>query len=515
MNSEGRIQKSARNMISGVLFRVVTIITAFIVRTVFIYCLGNDYLSVNGLYSGILSMLSLAELGFSTAMVYSMYKPLADKDYEKLGQLMNLYKKAYTIIGTVILVAGLMLVPFLDLLIKNKPDVPWLTFYYLLFLGDTVISYWFFAYRSSLLQADQRSSVISNYSSVFNLIKAATQIVVLVLFHNFTVYLLTQIICTMLQNIALAIKVKKDYPIFEIHNNSALPDAEKKKIFADVRALMIQKVSFRVLNTSDSLIISAFVGINWVGLISNYILLEESVVAVLSQIFGAITASMGNYFAKESKEDGYLLFQRLSFMNYWLYGFSTVALITLLSPFVKLWLGDDFVLAKTIVIALSARFFVEGYMNLMSSVRTTMGLFIQGKYFPLVVAAINIVLSISLSYPFGAAGVLAATPLSRCVINVWYMPFVIHRYGFQKEVEPFYMKMLFRMVLLLCITGIMQTISRFIFFNGITIFSFAIMVCLTAVIPNAIMLVIYRKTEEFQYFYFLVTGILKKFFFFF
>ena len=512
MNSEGRIQKSARNMISGVLFRVVSIITAFIVRTVFINCLGNDYLSVNGLYSSILSMLSLAELGFSTAMVYSMYKPLADKDYEKLGQLMKLYKKAYTIIGTVILVAGLALVPFLDLLIKNKPDVPGLTFYYLLFLGNSVISYWFFAYRSSLLQADQRSSVISNYSSIFNLIKAAMQIVVLVLFHNYTVYLVTQIICTMLQNIALAFRVKKDYPIFGPHNNSALSDAEKKKIFADVRALMIQKVSFRVLNTSDSLIISAFVGINWVGLLSNYILLEESVVAVLSQIFGAITASMGNYFAKESKEDSYRLFQRLSFMNYWLYGFSTVALATLLSPFVKLWLGDDYVLATIVVVALSARFFVEGYMNLMSSVRTTMGLFVQGKYFPLVVAAINIVLSIALSYPLGVAGVLAATPLSRCVINVWYMPFVIHRYGFQKEVEPFYMKMLFRMVLLLCITGIMQTISRFIFFNGITIFSFAIMVCLTAVIPNAIMLVIYRKTEEFQYFYFLVTGILKKFF---
>ena len=124
MASGGRIQKSVKNMVSGVLFRLVSILTAFIVRTVFIKCLGNAYLSVNGLYSSILSMLSLAELGFSTAMVYSMYKPLAEKDYEKLGQLMGLYKRTYAIIGTVILVIGLALVPFLDLLIKNKPDVP-------------------------------------------------------------------------------------------------------------------------------------------------------------------------------------------------------------------------------------------------------------------------------------------------------------------------------------------------------------------------------------------------------
>ena len=194
MSEGGRLKKSATNMVSGMIYRVLTMLTAFVVRTVFIKCLSNDYLSVNGLYSSILSMLSLAELGFSTAMVYSMYKPLAEKDYQKLSQIMRLYKRVYFIIGTVILLAGLALVPFLDLIIKNKPDIDGLTFYYLLFLFNSVISYWFFAYRSSVLQADQKSSVISNYSSVFNLIKTVAQIVVLIVFKNFTVYLLTQML---------------------------------------------------------------------------------------------------------------------------------------------------------------------------------------------------------------------------------------------------------------------------------------------------------------------------------
>lgn len=510
MSSESRLKKSARNIVSGVLFRVTSIITAFVVRTIFIRCLGNAYLSVNGLYSSILSMLSLAELGFSTAMVYSMYKPLADKDYEKLGQLMRLYKTTYSIIGTVILAVGLCLVPFLDLLIKNKPDIPGLTFYYLLFLGNSVISYWFFAYRSSVLQADQRASVISNYSSIFNLIKMVLQIVVLLVFHNFTIYLLTQIACTILQNTALALRVNKDYPIFGKQVKTELPADEKKKIFADVRALMIQKVSFKVLNTSDSLIISAFVGINWVGLLSNFILVEEAVVAVLSQIFGAITASMGNFFAKESKEDGYRLFKRLDLMNHWLYGFSAIALVTLLNPFVELWIGKDYILDQIVVVALCTRFFVEGYMNLMSSMRSTMGLFTQGKYFPLVVAVLNIGLSIGLSYPLGIAGILFATPLSRCAINVWYMPLVIHRDGFHKNVSPFYVKLLTRVVLFFVMGLLMQMISHAVFGNGVTIMSFAVMTCITAIVPNTIMILLYRSTEEYQYFYELIKDILRK-----
>ena len=510
MGNEGRIKKSAKNMVSGVIFRLISLLTAFIVRTIFIKCLGNAYLSVNGLYSSILSMLSLAELGFSTAMVFSMYKPLADKDYDKLGQLVRLYKRTYTVIGAVVLVLGLLLVPFLDVLIKNKPDLPGLTFYYLLFLGNSVISYWFFAYMSSVLQADQRASVISNYSSIFNLIKTGLQIVVLLLFHNFTIYLLTQMFCTIMQNIVIALRVRKDYPIFENKNASELPKEEKKRIFADVRALMIQKVSFRVLNTSDSLIISAFVGINWVGLLSNYLIVEEAVVAVISQVFSAITASMGNFFAKENKEDGYLLFQRLDFMNYWIYGFSTVALATLLNPFVTLWLGKDFVLDQIIIVGLCARFFVEGFMNLQSSMRSTMGLFTQGKYLPLVVAGLNIALSIGLSYPFGIAGVLFATPLSRCAINVWFTPLVVHKDGFNKDICPYYRTMVIRVALLACIIVLMQFISNIVFSAGITLWNFSAMVAITAVVPNLIFAMLFRKKQEMNYFKSLASMFLKK-----
>ncbi len=514
MSNDSRMKKSAKNMASGVAYRLLTTVTAFVVRTVFIRCLNNDYLSVNGLYSSILSMLSLAELGFGTAMVYSMYKPLAEKDYGKLAQIMRLYKRVYSIVGLAVLVIGLCLVPFLDILIKNKPDLPHLTFYYILFLGDSVISYWFFAYRNSILQADQKAYVISNYNSVFNFLKSALQIVLMLVFRNFTIYLLTQIGCTILQNVALAVWVRKEYPIFRRQNREELPKEEKKRIFRDVKALMLQKISFRVLNTSDSLIISAFVGVGWVGLLSNYILVEEAVVAVLTQTTSAITASLGNYFAKEDRESGYRLFQRMEFMNFWLYGFSAIAFAVLLNPLVELWLGrlgSEYVLSQTIVIAIVLRFFVEGYMNMMSTFRSTLGLFTQGQYFPLLVAALNILFSIGLSFPFGAAGVIFATPLARCCVNVWYMPLVIHRDGFHKPVLPFYRRYTRRLLLLIGVTVGMLLFSRkCVFAGGVTIANFAVMTVLTAVVPNAVFFLFFRKTEECAYFMGIAKGLFTK-----
>lgn len=504
MAEKGRLQKSMWNLAGGFAYRFLSMFTAFVVRTVFIRCLSESYLGINGLYTNILSMLSLAELGFGTAMVYSMYKPLAEKDYTKLAQLMWLYKKVYSIMGTVILVLGLALIPFLDYLIKNKPDVDGLTFYYILFLMNTVVSYWFFAYRISVLQADQKSYVSSNYDSVFNLIKSVLQIIVLFCFHNFTVYLLTQIFCTIAENIALAIKVKKDYPNL-MKKGEDLPKKDKSRIFRDVKALMLGKISFVTLSSSDTIIISAFIGVNWVGLLSNFIMIIDAITGVLTQITYSISASLGNFFAKEDREEGFKLFNRIEFMNFWLYGFSSIALFTLLNPFVTVWIGEKFTLSGLIVAALVIRFFVAGYMNTCQTFRSALGLFVQGQYKPIAVTLVNIALSILLAEPLGVAGVLLATSISRLFINMWYDPWVLHRDGFGKSVKPFYISYCLRIILLVAVSALMTVISKLIFAGGITIVRFAIMTVLTAIIPNLIFLAVFFKTDEFRYFLNLVN----------
>ena len=504
--SKSRMQNVIMNLTSGFAYRILITVTSFIVRTVFIKCIDEVYLGVNGLFSNILSMLSLTELGFGTAMVYSMYKPLADGDMKTLSQLMRLYRKVYTIIGTVILVLRLGLIPFMDYLIKDKPDIEYLTVYYVMFLLNTVMSYWFFAYRTSILQADQKAYVLSGYNCVFNLIKSVLQIIMIAVFKLYFLYLATQILCTVAQNIFIAVRVKKEYPVF-ISDVPPLPKENKRSIFQDVKALMLQKISFTVLNSSDSLIISAFVGIGWVGLLSNYCMLEEAVTGVLCQITAALTASLGNYFAKENRDDGYVLFRRVDFLSFWLYGFSLVAMITLFNPFVTLWIGEDYLLSQAAVVALSVRFFVAGFMNTVSTFRSTLGLFTQGKYRPLLAAGLNILLSIILSYKFGIVGVLAATSITRLCVNMWYSAWIIHRDGFHKSVKKYYLDYLLRILLLAVVTVGVVFLSRLIIGEHVTVLSFILAMLLTAILPNAVFAAVFFRRDEFKYFVSLVKGL--------
>ena len=509
MNNGSRLGKSLLNLFSGFAYRLIIMLTAFVVRTVFIRCLSDDYLGINGLYGNILSMLSLAELGFGTAMVYSMYLPLANNDHSKLAQLTQLYKKVYRIIGVVVLLIGLALVPFLDVLIRNKPDVEGLTFYYLLFLGDSVASYWFFAYRNSILQADQKAYIISGVQGVFNLIKSLTQIVILLLFRNYTLYLLTQIGCTLLQNCALAVITQRHYPVFR-RRVAPLPEEEQNRIFQDVGALALSKISFVMLNSTDSLIISAFVGLEWVGLLSNFSMIVEAITGVLSQIIGAISASMGNFFAKEDSESSYKLFRHVDFMNFWLYGFCAIALLILLNPFVKLWLGTEYTLSWFIVSALVGRFFVAGIMNMFSTFRSSLGLFVQGKYRPLAAAGMNIVLSVALSKYWGAAGVLLATVITRLCINLWHSPLVIHRDGFERSVKPYYLVWFWRLLILVGTACLLIIISDYVFINGVTYVNFALMVGFVAVIPNLIFLLCFYRSEDCRYFMTLMKSVVHR-----
>lgn len=500
MQRNSRMWNSVYNLLSGFGFRILGTITSFLVRTVFIRCLSADYLGINGLYSNILSMLSLTELGFGTAMIYSMYKPLAENDFYKLAQLLELYKTVYRIVGSIVLGLGLALIPFMDYLIKDAPDIQGLTFYYVLFLLNSVTSYWFFSYRNSILQADQKVYVLIGYQSIFNIIKTVLQIVLLLVFHNYTIYLLTQIGCTIAQNIAVAYRVQKDYPYALCKPYTHLPSLERKQIFRDVRALMLQRITFVILNGTDNIIISAFVGVNWVGILSNYMIIVEAVTGILCQITSSISASLGNFFVENDADRGYEIFRRVEFLNFWLYAFSAIALMVLLDPFINIWLGSEYMLGRGVALALSIRFFVEGYMNTISVFRSTLGLFAYGQVLPLVAATVNVILSIALSYNWGVAGVLIATPISRLLVQVWYNPLLIHRKGFHRSVRPFYARYALRVMLMVVAAIITMKGVGMIVATGVTVASFAFAVVVVAVIPNLIFLAAFFRTEEFAYF---------------
>lgn len=495
-----RLKNSALNFASGFLGRVLTILLNFVVRTIFIYCLNEAYLSVNGLYSNILTVLSLAELGFGSAMVFRMYAPVAAKDYQKTAALLHFYKKIYAVIGAVIFGLGLCVIPFMDYIIKDKPDVPGLTLYYILFLINTTISYWFASYKASVLYADQKEYIKTNVQNAMSILQSALQIVLLLIFRKYLLYLLVQLGCNIILNLYVAHLVDKRYPQIREYRDARLTSDERGQIKKDAEALVLSRFGHVVLNGTDNIIISAVVGVLWVGRFSNYTLICDSVTSVLCQITAAITGSLGNFFATEDKHAGYALFKKVEFLDFWLYGFSFIALVTLLDPFVQIWAGGRFVLGLPISIAIAINFFVAGYMNTLWVFRSTLGLFKQGKFRPILVAILNIVLSIVLGRLWGVFGVLFATFLSRAAISLWYDPLILHRYGFEVSCKPFFARYFRRVLLLTAVLIAMLTIRHVVLSSATTVLRFAVMTMVTAIVPNAIFWLAYHRCEEYTYF---------------
>ena len=495
-----RLKNSALNFASGFLGRVLAILLNFVVRTIFIYCLNEAYLSVNGLYSNILTVLSLAELGFGSAMVYRMYAPVAVKDYQKAAALLQFYKKIYIIIGVVIFFLGLCVIPFMDYIIKDKPDISGLTLYYILFLVNTSISYWFSSYKASVLYANQKEYIKTNVQNTMAILQSGLQIVLLLLFRKYLLYLLIQLAGNIFLNLYVAHLVDKRYPEIQTYQGASLSAEERVQIRKDTEALVLSRFGHVALNGTDNIIISAVVGVLWVGRLSNYTLICDSVTSVLCQITAAITGSLGNFFATEDKRAGYALFKKVEFLNFWLYGFSFIALVTLLDPFVQIWAGERFVLGLPISIAIAINFFVAGYMNTLWVFRSTIGLFKQGKFRPILVAILNIILSIFLGKLWGVFGVLFATFLSRAAISLWYDPLILHRYGFEVSCKPFFARYFRRVLLLTAILIVMLTIRYVVLSSATTVLRFAVMTMFTAIVPNAIFWLAYHRCEEYAYF---------------
>ena len=494
-----RLKNSALNLATGLLGRMLTIILNFAVRTIFIHCLDEAYLSVNGLYSNILTVLSLAELGFGSAMVYHMYEPMAKKNYQKVAELLNFYKKAYFWVGMTIVGIGICIIPFMDVIIKDKPDVPWLTLYYIIFLLNSGLSYCFAACKGTLL-ADQKEYVQTNARNTIAIVQTALQVLLLLLFRAYLSYLLIQLAGTLCINAYVAHLADKRYPEISKYKDDRLNGDEKRQLLKDTGALFLTKVGHVALNGTDNIIISAVVGVLWVGRLSNYTLICDSVTSVLCQITAAITGSLGNFFATEDKHAGYALFKKVEFLNFWLYGFSFLALVTLLDPFMQIWAGGRFVLGLPISIAIAINFFVAGYMNTLWVFRSTIGLFKQGKFRPILVALFNIVLSIFLGTKWGVFGVLFATFLSRAAISLWYDPIVLHKYGFGVSCKPYFVRYLKRIFLLMVVLFVMLALRRAVLPSEVTVLRFIVMTVMTAVIPNVVLGLAYHRCEEYAYF---------------
>lgn len=496
LEAESRTAYSAKNTTTAMICRMLAILMGFLTRVVFTRTLNESYVGVNGLFTDILNVLALSELGVGTAITYALYRPVAENNIEKQKSLMRLYCWFYRIVAAVVLVLGLALIPFMDVIIKNKPDVGHLTVIYLMYLTNSVLSY-LLIYKRTLIDAHQKIYIGTLYQTIFLLIQDVVQIIVLLVTRNFILFLSVYIICTLGGNLAISRKADSLYPYLREKNVQPLPKEERQELTKNIRAMLMHKLGTVVVNNTDNLLLSSFVGIVSAGLCSNYYLLIGSVRQVLDQIFQGITASVGNLGVTEDAGRVKRIFEASFFIGQWLYGAAAICLYELLNPFVELSFGSKYLFAKDIVLVLCINFFVTGMRKATLVFRDSLGLFWYDRYKSIAEAVVNLVTSIVLVRQFGTVGVFLGTFVSTITTSAWVEPYVLYRHRLKAPVSSYFLKYTCYSAVLAAVWFLTDLLCRQL--SGGILFTLAVRLCISALLPSFCLLLCYCRTKEFQF----------------
>ena len=412
-----RTKNAARNIVFDGTLEMVNMLFPFVIRSVMLHYLGTEYLGLNGLFKSLLTFLNLAELGVGSAMVFSMYKPIAEDDTESICALLRLYRTLYRLIGLAVAAVGLLLMPVLPNFIKG--DLPAdmnLYVLYLMNLGNTVVTYWLFAYKSSLLQAHQRRDVISKVSLAVRITEYTLKVLILVFTRNYYLYLSVQLLCQIAVNLLTAVFASRMYPRY--FPAGKLPKEKTMDIFRRVRDLFTSKLSATVFDSADTLVISAFMGLTILAVYQNYYFVITALRMMLVVVLNACMAGVGNKMVMESKEANYRDLERISLLFSWLLGVSSSMLLCMYQPFMNLWMGEENMLAVGLVLCFVVYYYSMGANKLVNMFKDAAGIWRIDRWRPLTAALVNLGLNLATVRWLGLYGVLLSSVFSIVVVQI-------------------------------------------------------------------------------------------------
>ena len=479
----------------------------YVTRMVFTHTLSESYVGINGLFTDILNVLALSELGVGTAFTYALYKPIAEHDIEREKSIMGLLKWMYRAVALFIGAAGLCVIPFLGYLVKDAGDVENIVLIYLIYLLNSVMSY-LLVYKKTLVDAHQRSYIGVLSHMIFLMIQYIFQIVVLLTTRKFVLFLSIYLLCTIGNNVCIAKKADSLYPYLRDKDVPPLPKEERQGIVKNIRAMLMHKIGNVVVNNTDNLLLSSMVGLVSVGKYSNYFLIIGSVRQVLDQIFYGITASVGNLGVTEDKGRVKKIFEASFFIGQWLYGFAGICLFQLVNYIVSFSFGEKYLFPSLLVLVLCCNFFVTGMRKATLVFRDSLGLFWHDRYKPLAEAVINLVASILLTLRFGIIGVFFGTFISTMLTSFWIEPFVLYRKKLESPVAPYFIRYVFYSGVVFTAGAITHIVCSRVGGDGIA--GFAVNFLLSVTIPNLVFLVCYHRTKEFCFLSNKAVELLKK-----
>lgn len=493
---KSRVINYARNMICSSLSQIIIIVLGIVSRRVFVDTLAATYLGINGLFSNILTLLSLAELGVGSAITYSLYKPIKEDDIESIKSLMQLYKMVYCIIGVFIMIAGVALTPFLHIFVAELPEIENIRLIFLLFVVQTSSSY-FFSYKLSYLTATQNDYLLQIINILSNIITSIAQILILIFLKDFILYLVISIVIGVAKNVFASIYVGYHFPYLKEKDCRPIPSDEKKKIKKNIIALSIYKVSSTLSVTIDTLLISKLMGILEVAIYSNYHLIITYSDKLFTTVLGTITPSLGNFLTNSDKKKKILMINTLQLIYSWMGTYFAVGMIVLFNPLIEIWLGTRFLFPQSIVVALVVSATLTNFQRPCALVRDADGLFWHGKLRPLAMTIINIISSIVFVKLFGTIGVVLGTILAKISTYVWYDPFIVFKYSIKSGLKQYAIRYILEWCFLLLLSVVCKGIYSICSFEGFFALIFGFIEI--TMIVNIFLFIVYRKTREFDY----------------
>lgn len=506
-----RSENSIKSAITAVMSNTIIIIIGFIAQAIFVKTLGNEYLGINGLFNNILSMLAIVELGFGSAIIVNLYKPIAKGNNEKVKSLLLFYKTIYRVIALIVVILGVVLLPFLNYIVGENHIKESIHFIFLLYLIDTVASY-LLTYKRSILYANQKTYITNIVHIGYVLTMNILQIIYLIIFKEFIGYLIIKIVCRILENIIITIIANRKYPYITEKNVKPINRRLKKSILIRVKGLFFHKIgSFFVLG-SDNIIISMMpnLGIKYVGLYSNYSLIINALSNLFGQVFTSLTASVGNLLVESDNKKVMSIYKSTLLINSWLYSFAAISLYIISKPFVSIWIGDEYILDNYVVLTLVINFYINGMRRTYTTFKEAAGVFYQDRYVPLIESTVNIVVSIFLANYFGLMGVFIGTIASNMVLFLFSFPKYVYQKVLHGKVKDYIKDNLQYLILFLISFMFTYVCSRAITVNSkymqIILYS---LICLF--VPNLVFLIAKYKSEEFKYFSNLLLNMTSKF----
>ncbi|MBR6208194.1 MAG: lipopolysaccharide biosynthesis protein [Oscillospiraceae bacterium] len=490
----GRTEKSIRNLKFALAAQVVTIALSFVTRTCLVRILGIEAVALNGLFTQVIAAISLAEMGTGTAIVYNLYKPLAEGDHEKVSQLMNLFRTAYWIIGAATMVIGIILIPWLPYLITDLPnDISYIRIVYLMFVFQSAVSY-LFSYKISLMQADQNGYIYTRIYTVFKLVGTVLVLIALLFSKNFLVFLGANILLTVVTNAYASHVAQKKYPY--IDKRAKLPKEEKRQIFSNIRNLFIMQFAGRVVDSTDNILISSMISTILVGLYSNYMVVIGVFKQLSDKLMVAASASMGNLFVTDDTDGKERNLYRLTFIFYIFASIACVGTYSCIQPFIHIWLGGDYLLEMPVVFVLCFLYFVAIIYEPLKNAMYLTGYFAIGRNISFASAMTNLIVSVILGRQIGLIGIFIGT-MCTYVIEIVTKTYYLFKLYLKRGPRPYVLLWIRMTLVFLAELGLVHIISSRLVLSALP--AFLVMGLLSVLITVIAVTAVFFKTDLYAY----------------